>query len=359
VQGRARAGVAAVRAGPGGVVDPVVAGVHLGVPGEGVGGRRVDLEQGVGEQHPRPGQQGVQAQPLGGAQARPDAAAAAVLQGRGQGARGGEHHLGHVVGVGGQVGGRHLPTPGVPDQHHPVGADAAADGLQVGHLTGDGVAAGVGQPRRAAGADLVVDPDVVAVGGQLPEVGGVAGHVGDPGPAMEEHHRRGSWPAGGRHAEVGDARAGGQGPLPLPGHRRRRQPWVAGRQQDRDHEHGHPGQGRGGEPGQPGPPAPGVREPAGGQGHPGGHGRQEDGQARGQEPPRPGRQRRRPGQRQQPGHGRGHQHGQQPGESPEVAPHRRQHRPTVPVETSASRPMSRPARRRTLGAWRSAYPWTG
>jgi hypothetical protein len=92
-----------VGAGPAGVVDPVVAGVHLGVPDKGVGGPGVDLEQGVAEQHPGPHQQRVQAQLAGQGKPAPDPATAAVVKGRGQGARGGDTTPGDVAGVGGRV----------------------------------------------------------------------------------------------------------------------------------------------------------------------------------------------------------------------------------------------------------------
>jgi hypothetical protein len=145
VQGRPGVGVAAVGAGPAGVVDAVVAGVHPGVAGEGVGGPRVELQQGPGQQHPGAGQQ-------------------------------------------------------------PVGADAPADGLEVGDLAGDVVAARVGQPRRPAGADLVVDPDVEAVVGWPAEVGGVAGQAGPP-------PLPGRPPPGGQ-GDPGGEEHGGQQPHP-------------------------------------------------------------------------------------------------------------------------------------------------
>jgi hypothetical protein len=321
VQGRPWAGVAAVGAGPAGVVDPVVAGVHLGVPDQGVGGPGVDLEQAVAEQHPGSDQQRVQAQLAGQGEPAPDPAAAAVVKGRGQGARGGEHHPGHVGGVGGQVGGRDLPAPGVPDQHHPAGADALADGLQVGDLPGDGVPARVLEPGRAAGPHLVVDPDVVAVAGEPAEVGGIPGHVGDAGAAVQEHHRGGPWPAPGGQVDPGDPRPGRQLPGPLAGHRSRGQPRVAEGQQRRDHEGGHADQGPDGEPDPAGPATPVAGQLPGGQGHPGGRGGQVHGQPGGQEHRRPVRHRRHPDQGQQAGHGRdGHDH-QQPQDAPKAAPH--------------------------------------
>jgi hypothetical protein len=124
------------------VVDPVVAGVHLGIADEGVGGLGVDLQQRPPQQHPGPGHQQVLAELLAGGEPGPHAGAAAVVQGRSQGPGGGEHHPGHVGGVGGQVAGRDLGAPGVAEQDHAVGVDAPADGLQVGHVAGDGVLAG-------------------------------------------------------------------------------------------------------------------------------------------------------------------------------------------------------------------------
>src|SRR5262249_39224624 len=170
------------------VVHAVEAGVHLRIAGERVGGLGVDLQQRPGQQHPGPGQQPVQPELLGGAEPAANAGVAAVVQCGGQRAGRGEDHLSDVGGVGGQVARGDLGAIGVADQDQPVCADALADRLQIGHVAGDGVAARIGQPGGAAGADLVVDPYVEAVAGELTEVGGVAGHVGDAGAAVQEYH---------------------------------------------------------------------------------------------------------------------------------------------------------------------------
>jgi hypothetical protein len=297
-----------------------------------VGGPWIELQERPGQQHPGAGQQPVQAELLAAGEPGPDPAAAAVVDRRGQGTRGGEHHLGDVVRVGGQVGGGNLPAPGVADQHQPLGADPPADGLQVGHLTGDVVAARVGQPRGPAGADLVVDPDVVAVAGQPAEVGGVAGHVGDPRAAVDEHHRGGPGPPAGWSLGIGDPRPGRQVPEPLPGDRGRRAPGVAHRHQDRGREHHDAGQGPGAEGGQAGPAPALGGPPPGGQHHPGGEDGQEHHQPGAQEHRRPPADRRRPGQGQEPGDGGEQRGGQRPHPST-----------TTPAGPAAARPP-RPAR---------------
>src|SRR5215470_15767708 len=98
------------------------------------------------------------------------------------------------------------PAVGVPDQDHLVGADELPDLLEVADVAADAVAGRVGQAAGAAGAELVVDVDVEPVGGQLPEVGGVPGQVGDPGPAVQEHHRVWAGPAPRGQEHVPDLR---------------------------------------------------------------------------------------------------------------------------------------------------------
>jgi hypothetical protein len=177
-------------------------------------------------------------------------------------------------------------------QHHPVGPDALADGLQVDDVAGDGVAAGVVKPAGAAGADLVVDEHVETVPGELPEVGGVAGHVGDAGAAVQEHHRAGPRGATGGQVHVGNPRAGRQRPEPLAGHGCRGALRVADRDQRRGPEHGHASEHAGGDGDQPGPPTPLIGKLAGGQSDAGGGGGHEDDQTSEQENGRPGRHRR-------------------------------------------------------------------
>jgi hypothetical protein len=131
-----------------------------------------------------------------------------------------------------------VPAVGVADQDEPLGTDALPNRFQVGGVAADRVAPGVVQACRAADADLVVDPDVEAVAGQLPEVGRVPGHVGHPGSTVQEDDRVGLPWADGRDLHVGDARAGGQLPERLAAHRPGRDGRIVQGEQ-RENQAGH------------------------------------------------------------------------------------------------------------------------
>src|SRR5918995_6994403 len=99
VEPRTRRLATAVQGRPRPVVDPVEAGIHLGVASEGMGRLRVNLQEGVGEHRAGRKQERVDAQLLPGGKAKEHARPArrrrGIIWGR-------EYYLRHALWVGGR-----------------------------------------------------------------------------------------------------------------------------------------------------------------------------------------------------------------------------------------------------------------